>query len=153
DTAGISVTPVAGLTSSEAGGSASFTIVLDSKPTASVVVGLSSSNAAEGTISASTVTFTTANWNAPQTVTISGVDDFVDDGDIAYQIITAAATSADANYNGLNPADVAVVNTDDDSAGITVTPTSGLVTTEAGGTDSFTIVLNSQPTAGVTIVL
>ena len=50
---------------------------------------------------------------------------------IAYTIVTAAATSSDANYNGLNASDVSVTNTDDDTAGITVTPTSGLATTEA----------------------
>ena len=59
------------------------------------------------------------------------------------RIVTAAATSADAVYNGVNAADVAVTNTDNDAAGITVTPTSGLVTTEAGGTATFTVVLTS----------
>src|SRR5690348_6012099 len=37
--------------------------------------------------------------------------------------------------------------------GVTVTPTSGLVTTEAGGEDTFTVVLDSQPTAEVEIEL
>ena len=44
----------------------------------------------------------------------------MDDGDIAYTIVTAPATSADPSYNGLNAADVAVTNIDDDAAGITV---------------------------------
>ena len=88
-----------------------------------------------------------------QTVTVTGVDDALDDGDVAYTIVTAAATSADAIYNGLNAADVAVTNTDNDGAGITVTPTSGLTTTEAGGTATFTVVLRRQPTADVTIGL
>ena len=71
-------------------------------------------------------------------MTVTGVDDYVDDGDIGYTIVTAAAASADANYNGLNAADVAVTNVDNDTAGITVTPISGLTTTEAGGTATFT---------------
>ena len=50
---------------------------------------------------------------------------------MVYTIVTAAATSTDTTYNGVNAADVAVTNTDDDVAGITVTPTAGLVTTEA----------------------
>jgi hypothetical protein len=75
------------------------------------------------------------------------VNDLVDDGDIAYTIVTAPATSADPLYNDLNAADVAVTNTDDDTAGITVTPVAGLTTTEAGGTATFTVVLNQQPTA------
>src|SRR5439155_477615 len=97
------------------------------------------------------ITLTAANWNSPQTITVTGADDFVDDGDIAYTIATAAATSADPNYSGMNAADVSLTNTDDDTAGITVTPTSGLATTEAGATDTFTIVLDSSPTASVTI--
>ena len=57
-----------------------------------------------------------------QTVTVTGVDDAWTTATSAYTIVTAAATSADANYNGLNAADVSVTNTDNDAAGITVTP-------------------------------
>ena len=152
DTAGITVTPTSGLTTTEAGGTATFTVVLNAQPTADVAIGLNSSNTAEGTVGPS-LTFTSANWNTPQTVTVTGVNDALDDGDIAYTIVTAAATSADALYNGINAADVAVTNTDNDAAGITVTPTSGLTTTEAGGTATFTVVLTTQPTADVTIGL
>jgi hypothetical protein len=151
DTAGITVSPTSGLTTTEAGGTASFTVRLNTQPAANVTIGLSSSDATEGTVSPTSVTFTTANWSTPQTVTVTGQNDDIDDGDIAYTIVTAAATSSDSNYSGLNPADVSVTNQDNDTAGITVTPTSGLVTTEAGGTATFTVVLNTQPTANVTI--
>ncbi|MFN7982974.1 MAG: hypothetical protein U0Q11_14035 [Vicinamibacterales bacterium] len=58
--------------------------------------------------------------------------------------MTAAATSADTNYNGLShPTRQRVTNTDNDTAGFSVvTPTSGLTTTEGGGTATFTIVLD-----------
>ena len=125
--------------------------MLDSEPTANVTIGLSSSDTTEGTVGPASVTFTTANWNTPQTVTVTGVNDDVDDGNIAYTIVTAAATSTDPAYNGRNAADVPVTNPDNDTAGITVAPTSGLITTEAGGTATFTVRLNSQPTANVTI--
>src|SRR4029077_14930145 len=153
DTAGIMVSPTFGLTTTESGGTATFTVVLNSQPTANVTIGLTSTNTSEGTVNPASVTFTTANWNTPQTVTVTGVDDFRDDGDIGYLIITAPAASGDGKYNAFNASDVSVTNTDNDTAGINVTPTSGLVTTEAGGTATFTIVLNSQPTAGVTIGL
>ncbi|WP_425614262.1 DNRLRE domain-containing protein [Anatilimnocola sp. NA78] len=150
---GITVTPTAGLTTTEAGGTATFTIVLNSQPTADVTIPLSSSDTTEGTVAPASVTFTTANWNVPQIVTITGADDAIVDGSVAYTIVTGAATSTDAGYAGLNAADVSVANSDNDAAGITVTPTAGLTTTEAGGTATFTIVLNSQPTADVTIPL
>ena len=41
-------------------------------------------------------------------MTVTGVDDFVDDGNVAYSIVTGAATSGDPNYDGLNPSDVSV---------------------------------------------
>jgi hypothetical protein len=117
-----------------------------------VTVGLTSDNTAEGTVSPTSVTFTSANWNTPQTVTATGVDDNLVDGNKAYNIVTAAATSTDTNYNGVNPADVAVTNTDNDTAGFTISAISGN-TTEAGGTATFSIQLNSQPTADVTVGL
>ena len=69
--------------------------------------------------------FTSANWNVAQTVTVTGVDDAVVDGPITYTIVTAPAVSTDPNYNSGNAADVLVTNTDNDAAGITVTPTTG----------------------------
>ncbi len=152
DTAGFVITPVAGLTTTEAGGKATFTVKLSSLPTANVTLGLSSSDATEGTVSPASLTFTPANWNAAQTVTVTGVDDLVDDGDVAYAVVTAPAASADAKYGGLNPADVSATNVDDDTAGFVIAPISG-PTTEAGGKATFTVRLGSQPTANVTIGL
>ena len=131
DSAGITVTPTAGLMTTEAGGTATFTVVLNTQPTADVTIALSSSDTTEGTVAPASLTFTTANWNVAQTVTVTGVNDAVDDGDVGYTIVTAPAASTDPNYSGVNAADVAVTNTDNDSAGITVTPTAGLTTTEA----------------------
>ena len=113
---GITVSPVSGLVTTEAGGTATFTVVLNTQPTANVTIGLSSSDTTEGTVSPASLTFTTANWNTAQTVTVTGVDDAVDDGNQPYTIVTAAASSSDAGYNGLNPADVSVTNTDNDPA-------------------------------------
>ena len=112
---GITVTPAGALATTEAGGTAQFSVVLDSQPTADVTIALSTSDATEGTLSSNSLTFTTANWNVAQVVTVTGVDDTLDDGDTAYTLITAAASSADVNYNGLNAADVAATNSDDDN--------------------------------------
>ena len=95
DTAGITVTPTVGLTTTEAGGTATFTVVLDAQPTADVTIGLSSGDTSEGTVAPAALTFTAATWNTAQTVTVTGVNDDLDDGDIAYSVVTAAATSGD----------------------------------------------------------
>ena len=110
----ISVTHRTGLVTSEGGGSDVFRITLTTQPTADVTIAISSNDTTEGTVSTPSVTFTPANWNVTQTVTITGVNDAVIDGDIAFTIVLAAAVSSDPNYHGLNPADVSVVNLDDD---------------------------------------
>src|SRR5207249_6779117 len=89
DTAGIVVSPTSGLVTTEAGGTATFTVVLTSQPTANVTIGLTSSNTGEGTVSPASLIFTAANWNVAQTVTVTGVDDSVVDGNVAYTIVTA----------------------------------------------------------------
>ncbi|MBK8171024.1 MAG: hypothetical protein IPK60_11865 [Sandaracinaceae bacterium] len=150
---GITVTPTTGLSTSETGSTDTFTVVLDSQPTANVTIAITTSDDTEATAAPTTLTFTPENWNAPQTVTVTGVNDDTEDGNQDYTILTAAAVSTDSNYSGLNGADVAGSNIDDESAGITVEPTSGLTTTEGGDDDTFTIVLNTQPTADVTIAL
>ena len=81
DTAGITVSPTSGLTTTETGGSGTFTVVLTTEPTADVTIGLTSDDVTEGTVAPASLTFTAANWNTPQTVTVTGVDDVVDDGD------------------------------------------------------------------------
>ena len=149
---GVTVTPTSGLITTEAGGAATFTLVLNSQPSADVTIALTSSDPTEGTVAPASITFTLANWNLAQTVTVTGVDDALDDGDIPYSIVTTA-TSADALYNAITVADVGVSNTDNDTAGVTVNPTSGLTTTEAGGAATFTVVLNTQPSGDVTIAL
>jgi hypothetical protein len=147
------INPLSGLMTTEAGGTASFTVKLRSQPAADVTIALSCSDVTEGEAIPSSLTFTTVNWSNTQTVTVTGVNDFVHDGDQLYTIVTAPASSGDPDYNGLNPSDVSLTNTDDDPVGITVSPTSGLVTTEGGGTANFTVRLTSQPTSSVTIGL
>ncbi|NJK70588.1 MAG: DUF4347 domain-containing protein, partial [Microcoleus sp. SU_5_3] len=152
DDVGITINPT-GLTTTETGGKADFTVQLKSPPTADVTIGLSSDNPAEGTVSTNSLTFTPANWNQPQIVTVNGVDDLVADGNQNYSIVTAAASSTDPLYNNLNPDDVAVTNSDNETPGITVNPTAGLTTGEDGATANFTVVLNTQPAADVTVGL
>jgi len=153
DTAGITVNPTEGLTTSEEGGTAEFTVVLNTQPTADVTIAVSSSDPSEGTVSTELLTFTTENWDTAQTVTVTGVDDSVDDDDQSYTVQVGPLASDDELYQGIDASDVAVTNTDNDTAGITVAPTTGLTTREDGGTAEFTVVLDSQPTADVAIAL
>jgi hypothetical protein len=114
------VTPISSLTTTEMGGTAIFTVTLISQPTHDVIIDLSSEDTSEGTVAPASLTFTPATWDDPQIVTVTGVDDPVDDGDIPYTIITAPATSDDTNFSGVNADDVSVINLDNDSTPVAV---------------------------------
>jgi len=116
-------------------------------------LGISSSDETEGTVSPTSVTFTISNFNTAQTVTVTGADDSNWDQDVAYSVITAAATSSDTDYNGVDPTDVTVTNTDDEVPALIVSPNVGLSTTESGGVDKFTAALNGQPANDVTVTV
>jgi len=158
DTAGFKVTPTAGLMTTEAGGKATFTIALNSKPVSpnatppTVRIQLSSSKPTEGGVSPASVTFTATDWATPQTVTVTGTDDKIADGDQPYLIVLGLASSVDANYNAHKPDDVLVTNQDDDIPGLDIVAAQALKTFEKNaGTATFTVALKSQPAASVSI--
>lgn len=115
--AGVTVSPTNGLTTSESGTIATFTVVLDTQPLLDVRIDLNSSNPNEGAASPTSLTFTEADWSAAQTVTVTGVDDGAVDGDQAYTIIISPCVSSDTVYDGIDPANVLLTNLDDDSSG------------------------------------
>jgi CSLREA domain-containing protein len=144
--AGVTVTPTSGLVTTEAGGTAQFSVVLNKAPTANVTISVTTGNALEGTASVSTLVFTSANWNVAQIVTVTGANETVVDGNRAYTIVLGAAVSADGSYNGLNPADVSLTNTDNDTQStITVTTTSD---TSDGDTSSLYALLSNKGADG-----
>jgi hypothetical protein len=111
DMAGFIVSPTSGLMVDEGGSSDTFTVALTSQPTANVTVQVQSSDTLEGTVSPASLTFTPANWNIPQVVTVTGVFDGVDDGSSPFTILLMPAQSGDPNYAGRDPQDVGVTNT------------------------------------------
>ena len=154
DSAGITVNPVAGLETTEAGGTAIFSVVLTSQPTADVTIPLASSDSSEGTISVSSLTFTPGNWNIAQVVTITGVDDLQDDGDVLFSVLTGSVISGDANYSGLDPSDASVTNLDDDLAQLSLTISSALISEGAGvNAATATISRNSDTSQPLTVTL
>jgi Cadherin-like/Cadherin domain/Right handed beta helix region len=109
-TPAVLITSANPLVVSEAGSSTSASISLSTMPTSDVTVNLSVSIAGELTLSATSFTFTAANWNVPQVLTITGVQDFVADGNVVVTVLTANAISTDLDYSGLAVADLTVTN-------------------------------------------
>ncbi len=125
---------------------------LKSEPSAYVTVSVASTDTTEVTVDPATLTFTPGDWFAEKTVTVTGVDDQDVDGDILTLINIEMEDTADPNYLVVDPDNALVTNCDDglDQPGIAVSAISGN-TTEAGGQATFTVQLNTEPTAEVTV--
>ncbi len=151
DIPAILVSAGANLQTTEGGGKATLTVRLATKPKGNVVIPLQSSTTLEGTVTAK-LTFTPLNWNKPQTVTITGVNDSQIDGPKVYEIVFKPAESADAAYQGKTAGPVSVTNADNDVAGVTVTPATGLRVSEGAAKD-LSFKLTAQPTSEVTVTV
>ena len=145
--------PSPGNTTTESGGSVSFSVKLNTPPIANVVIPVSSSDTTEGTLNISSLTFTPTNWSVPQTVTVTGVDDPLDDGNIAYNILLGVAISTDLGFSGINPADLGLVNQDNDFfPDIAVSAPLSIVEGTAGSkTVNFTVTLSAASDQTVSI--
>ena len=119
DTAGVTVSPTA-VTATEGGPTGSYTVVLDTQPTGTVMVTVGDTSD-DIAASPETLTFTTANWNTAQTVTVTADDDQIAEGEE-----TATLTHAVSGYGTVTTADsVTVTIADNDTAGVTVRPDGG----------------------------
>ncbi len=148
---GITFSDISGNTK-EDGTKATFTVVLKTQPTENVNIDFSSDDLTEGVLSENRLTFSSLNWDTEQTVTITGQDDEIDDGDITYTIISDKVVSSDPIYSNLEINNISITNVDDDDAGITLIEGTNQ-TSEYGDSTSFMLVLNSEPTADVNIEL
>jgi hypothetical protein len=120
---GVAVTESGGTTNvAEGGATDTYTVVLNTAPTANVTVTLSPGT--QVTVAPTTLTFTPANWNVPQTVTVTAVDDAMVEG-AHTGTITHTAASTDAIYNGIAVASVTANITDNDTGGSGPSPGGG----------------------------
>ena len=101
-----------------------YTVVLNTRPTVNVMVTVAGHSGTDVTPTPASLTFTTANWNTAQTVTVTAGDDEDLTNDMV--TLTHSATSTDTNYGGITIAGVTVTVTDNDTAQVTgVVVTSG----------------------------
>ena len=100
-----------GLATSETGTSDSFTVVLDSKPTAPVQILLANTDTTEVSVDKSLLWFYTYNWNTAQTVTVTGKGDGSPDGDItSYVNVSVNHDASSYEYASIVNQIVDVVN-------------------------------------------
>jgi hypothetical protein len=167
------VTPTSGLITSESGTTAAFQVTLANSPVPTtdaaqpIQVALSVAVQPpgpglplEGSISlpATQLIFDSNNYNVPQTVTVTGVDDNIIDCSKTYNVIVSIDndnTTSGPYFNSGISQTVSITNTDNEvsSASQIVISKTQLSTSEDGASDSFNVCLTSQPTAPVTIDL
>jgi hypothetical protein len=159
----ISVTPTS-LTVVEAGGTATFSINLLT-PLAN---GATLSTTASVSSAAPAAPVLLSNGGAPaaslpisftgdgvtllsQTITVTGVDDFIAANPWTATINFSATVSSDPIFNNASLPPVTVNQIESDFPGVIITPSTGLSVTNGGPAVSFTVQLASKPTANVMI--
>ena len=131
------------------GGTATYTLVLNTLPTGNVTVTPTSDDSGAVSVSPASLVFTTANWNTAQTVSVTAGED--PDATNEMVSITHAISGADADYNSVIADSVQVTVNDNDTRGIT-TSEPDLNVNEGGSTGTYTVELDTQPTGNVTII-
>ena len=145
DTRGVTVTPVQlGLGE---GGNRGYTVKLDSQPTGPVTVTPSKSGDGDITFQPATLAFTDTDWQTAQTVTVSAAEDGDPLDDRA--AISHAVSGADYGSNNVRAVTVQVTAADNERRGVIVSPLD--LTVAEGGTDTYSMKLNTLPTGTVTV--
>ena len=147
ETAGVSIRPEE-LTIAE-GGSDSYEVVLTSQPSHEVTVTITHSGDGDIGIDHRELTFTGSDWETPQTVTVSAAQD--DDARDDTATLSHSVASTDTDYNGIGVSEVDVAVTDDETAGVSIRPEE--LTIAEGASDSYQVVLTSQPSHEVTVTI
>ncbi len=154
DVSGFTVSPLLGTLSEGDSQTASLTVVLNKQPLTNVIVDLTISPTDEITTSIGSLTFTDANWNTPQVITVSSVDEFLIDGTIVSTITFSINPTSDGAFTSLSNQFVLAANLDNDFAGFTLSSLGGGALQEGSlATVSFTLVLDSQPDSGDLVIL
>ncbi|MDG2284203.1 MAG: FG-GAP-like repeat-containing protein, partial [Alphaproteobacteria bacterium] len=142
-------------TVAESGTTDTFAVALTSQPLTDVVLTVVSGDSGEATVDVATLTFTASNWDTSQTVTVTGVDDLAVDGSQATTItVSVDDGNSDDAFDPVADQTVSVTTTDNDSAGFSIVESSGSTSVvESGTTDTFTVVLTSQPLTNVVLTV
>ena len=139
------------LATGEGGLEDQFTVALSQQPNSTVSVPVSSSDPQEGTVVPAMLTFEPDNWDQPQSVTVSGEDDSILDGDVTYEIQIGPASSEDVAFDGLTYPSLEAINSDDEEAAIQIAPNTGLATAGANSSAAVTVSLSAEPLEPVTV--
>ena len=160
-TPGVTVS-TASLGLNEGGSAGSYTVVLDSKPTANVTVTATSGDAAKVQVQATggdpgasaTLSFTPTTWHQTQAVTVTPQDDA--DADDESVTITHAVSNT-GGYGGVTVDSLTATLDDDETPvvprpAVSIAPASTSAVTE-GDTATFTLTATPTPQSAITVIV
>ena len=152
DAAGLVVSK-SSLTVNENGAKDAFTVALAAQPESNnVTVSVVSSNVGALSVSPASLTFTPSNWNTPQTVTVTGVDNKIADlNGQRNATVTLTSSSEDTIFAGLKGTVTATIM-DDDTPVVDLNVTNALMTPTVV-TTTLSVSLSMEPASDVTVAL
>ena len=107
----VTVTEAAGSTHSR-----TFKVVLDGRPRDDVKLPLTPADDMQVMIDKTDLVFTKANWDTPQTVMVTAIDDTTHESITSTRIAIGPAESEDSSWNGMSGGSVTAFVTDNDPA-------------------------------------
>ena len=129
------------------GTTGSYTVELTEAPTGPVTVTVGGTSGSRLTVSASSIAFTTSNWNVKQTVNVTAGED----SNAVDETVTLTHTvSLGGGYDDVVLPDLEVTVADNDG-GIVADPTA--LTVAEGGTGTYGLKLTRAPTSDVTVTV
>ena len=149
DTGSISVATTDATATETAGDTGAFTVVLDASPTSNVNVNIGASP--QCSRSPTSLTFTSGNWNVPQSVILTPNDDAVVEGPHSCSPASISATSG--GYAGITATPPVIAIADNDIGSMSLTVTDASATEGTGDTGSFTLRLNAAPVSTVSVAV
>ncbi len=144
------------LTFSERSGQGSFDVSLMSAPGGEVVLQIAADDPGEVRLTPTRMAFTEADWSAPQTVVVTGVEDHEADSvqHVTLSVSVHEDTDAQSPYAalvGAAPEELSMTIADDDVAALVVSSTS--IDLREGTSTTFDVALGSEPTGNVELFI
>ena len=145
DDRGLVFTPTS-VTVTEASGTgrtATYTVALSSQPTGAVSVAVATADGTAATVLPVTVSFTTSNWKTGQTVTVTGVDDDLDN--TPDRTTEVGHTASGGDYGSVTGKVPVTVTDDEGTSSFSIGDAS--VTEGDSGTSDLTFTVTLSPAA------
>lgn len=125
------------------GGEGTYAVSLATEPTGPVTVTPSAPVGADLSVEPAALTFDAANWAIAQNITVHAAHD----EDTAADQASVSHVASGGGYGGVAVESVSVAVVDDDRAGVALS--TGMLTVGEGGTATYTVRLDTEPSSAV----